>query len=95
MNIVMRTDEVLVDDKTLVGDIHIVEEEEHSAENASALFSAHAGILALASDQRPGMNAMKSVESHGFERAFKLFDFGGNVDGLIVEDHADKIVARR
>lgn len=95
MNIVMRTDEVLVDDKTLVGDIHIVEEEEHSAEDAPALFSAHARILALASDQRPGMNAMKSVEPHGFERAFKLFYFSGDLDGLIVEDHADKIVARR
>ena len=94
MNIVVRADEVLVDNKTLVGDIHIVEEKEHSAENAPALFSAHARILALASDQRPGMNAMKSVEPHGFERAFKLFYFGGNVDGLIVEDHADKIVSR-
>ena len=94
MDILIRADEVLVDDKTLVGDIHIVEEEEHSAENASALFSAHAGILALASDQRPGMNAVKSVKSYGFKRVFKFLDFGGNVDGLIVEDHADKVVSR-
>ena len=94
VDVLRRTDEVFVEGKALVSNIDIVQKEEHASENTSSFFAAHPSIFAFTSDQRSCMNTMVMVKPHRFKGLFKFLDFGGNVDALIVEYHADKIVPR-
>ncbi len=40
------------------------------------------------------MNAMQTVKTHGYKGMFQFVYLGGNVDVLVMKDHAYKIIPR-
>ena len=95
MDILSAADEVLVNPKALVGDVRIVQEKEHATENASSRLAAHGFVALFTANKRPGVYAMGAFKSKCGQRIFELLYFFGEVNGLVVEHHADGIVARR
>lgn len=71
-----------------------MQEEKHTAENASSLLTTHSRIFVFPPDQWACMNAMKTVKAHSYEGMFQFVYLGGDVDVLVMKDHADKIIPR-
>jgi len=90
----LSADEILVDLEAGVRDVGVVQEQKHAAEDSAPFLASHVGIFGFAANQGAGMNTMTSVESDGSKRVLEGFDFMLDLDGLIVKDHADHIVAR-
>ena len=86
--------EVLVNLEALVGYVCLVHEKEHPAENTSSGFAAQCRIFVFTSNQRSCMDAMRCWKLQRGQRMLKLGDFIGDADGLIMENHADQVIAR-
>jgi len=87
MEALFVADEVLVDLEAGIGDVGIVQEKKHPAEDAAAFLTSHLGVFCFAANQWTSMNAMMAVQPDGGKGVFESFDFVRDVDGLVVEDH--------
>ena len=95
VDVLSAADEVLVNSKAFVGDVCVMQEKEHATEDASSRLSAHGFVILFTANKRSGMNTMVAVKPKGGKRIAELLNFLGEVNGLIMEHHADGIVARR
>ena len=95
VDILRRADEVFVNHKAFVRYINLAQEEKHATEYASSRFSVQVGVFLFVPDQRSSMNTMIPVKANGSKGVFQFCYLVGDVDVLVVEDHADEIVPRR
>ena len=86
-------DELFVDVQAMVFIVDSSCKGHHAREDASAKLSAEHGVVLLAANERPRVEAM-SLKSDFTVGTFKTVDFVGYVDGLIMKHHADDVKAR-
>lgn len=87
-----RVDELLVDAQAMVFVVDSSGKGHHAREDASAKLAAEHGVVFLAANERPRVEAM-SLKSDFTVGTFKAADFAGYVDGLIMKHHADDVKA--
>ena len=89
-DLVCGIDISLVDRGAMVSVIDPTGESHHAGEYSSAQLAAQHGVVLLPANERTGVKAMPFQTDFGI-RAFKVGNFGGYVNGLVVEDHAENI----
>ena len=87
-------DETLVHVKAFVRELGFARECQHLGEDETAFFAAHVPVILLSTDERTCMNAMGFSKSKIAKFFFEFGQMGCQVNGLIMEDHADEVVSR-
>lgn len=86
-------DELFVDAQAMVFIVDSSCKGHHARKNAPAKLSAEHGVVLLAANEWPCMEAVP-LKSDFTVGTFKTVDFVGYVDGLIMKHHADDVKAR-
>ena len=95
VNVLASSQKTFVDAKAVIRDVRLAQESDHAVENAATFLTGRVGIVLLAANERPGMNAMVRRESHGAQRIAELQKASGQVNVLIMEYHSDHVKTRR
>ena len=88
-----RVNELFVDAQAMVFIVDSSGKGHHARKDASAKLATEHGVVFLAANERPRVEAMP-LKSDFAVRAFKTVDFAGYVNGLIMKHHADDVKAR-
>ena len=80
----------LVDRETMISVIDPAGESHHTGKYSPTQLTAQHGIVFLVANERTGVKAMPFQSNFGI-RAFEVGNFGGYVNGLVVEDHSKNV----
>ena len=83
---------MLVNEQTMVRELHLTGKEHHTGENLGALFTEHVLVALFAANEGSGVKA-EVRKSHLDPVVVQLADQFGSVLALVVKHHADDVKA--